>query len=69
MVQWDKFDRSTLVGFAAKQISGRNFVSSQDQDGHQEADRLVRKYGVTYSQRLARKSLRRRGIDIRLTHV
>jgi hypothetical protein len=69
MVQWDKFDRSSLVCFAARQMSGRGFVSSQPEEGHQEADRLVRKYGVTYSQRLARKSLRRRGIDIRLTNV
>ena len=65
MVKWDVFDRATLVSFAAKQLSGRKFVGVQS-NGYQEADKLVRKYGVEYSQRLARKSLRRRGIDIRL---
>lgn len=68
MVQWDKFDRFTLVGFAARQLSGRGFVGAQNGEAHSEADRLLRKYGVTYSQRLARKSLRRRGIDIRVAH-
>lgn len=69
MIKWDTLDRATLVSFAAKQMSGRKFVSTHVGSGYQEADRLVRKYGVEYSQRLARKSLRRRGIDIRLGNV
>lgn len=70
MINWNKLADDTmsklvLIGFASKALSGRQLY-----DWHRntvsggEARQLLHSRGVTSARQLARKALRRRGVDI-----
>jgi len=64
MVKWDRLiskSAATVQLFAVGNLSGDDFVS-RFKGNPNEARRLVRANGTTYSRRLARKALRRRGL-------
>jgi hypothetical protein len=72
MVNWKKlsgnFDKYVLAAFAGGEISGRTFYSwHKNTVTGGEARNLIRDRGVTYARRLARKALRRRGVDINVS--
>lgn len=72
MVNWKKisgsFDKYVLAAFAAGDISGRTFYGWHvNTETGGEARNLLRNRGVTYARRLARKALRRRGVDVNVT--
>jgi len=61
----DKSDLIVLFGFASKLFSGREFYEYHaNTDTGGEARNLLRTRGVTVARQLARKALRRRGVDI-----
>lgn len=70
MIKWDslsanKFSTVMLLAFASKLVSGRSFYSLHvNTENGGEARKLLRNHGVVYARRLARKALRRRGLDI-----
>jgi hypothetical protein len=72
MVNWKSlsgsFDKYVLAAFAAKEISGRTFYNwHRNTETGGEARSLLRNRGVTVARQLARKALRRRGVDIDVT--
>ena len=72
MVNWKKlsmsFDKYVLAAFAGKEISGRTFYSwHKNTASGGEARKLLHSRGVTEARRLARKALRRRGVDINVS--
>lgn len=69
MINWtqinDSVGQSSLRQFAVGEMSGRSLLKTADKVGvKSEVDSVLREHGVTYARRLARKALRRRGVQI-----
>ena len=68
MMKWNKVidaDLQYVKSFAVGSLSGRELYNRAMECGYSAAVRMgLRKHGVVYLRRLARKALRRRGVNV-----